>query len=126
MSTLIEIIRRVIKEETLLIKETNQTVGRKSSDPAWVKNDAALNKLIAQIEFPVLAKVDTSYGDAFIYVNPKNRKLLDEFMSKNSYKLRQEGGQVWYENPKFQTIMTNDYGGGLYQIKVKNKMNVPL
>jgi len=105
-------LKDILNGTTLI--EGNKTIGRKSKRPEWIERDTILNKLISNINFPVLAKIDTSYNDAFIYVNPKNRPSLDQFFTKLGFKLQKEQSQVWYEPPT----------GKYFQIKVKNKLNV--
>lgn len=110
---------KIMIKEVLLKESNNSTTGRKSRDPEWIEKDKFLNSLIGKISFPVKAFVDPGYLDMFIYVNPKNRKALDEFMLQNKY--TNEGS--YYEpkvQPKEKSFMTSNS----YQIKVKNKRDV--
>lgn len=112
----------------ILNEISNVTVGRKSKDPDWIIKNDQLDELIKKLDFPVKAFVDVSYGDVFIYVNPKNRKLLDSKMESFGFKYHSIfGTHGVYDNDKNQQLLTaGSNKNGLSQVKVKNKMDVPV
>lgn len=114
-----------------LNEELNKTIGRKSSNPDWVRGNDLLNDLIEDIPFPVKAFCDVSYLDNFIYVNPKNRLKLDDCM-KNKGFIVNKGTEFWgnqhstpYHHYSKGSPKSAQKHGDYIIIKTKNKRDVP-